>query len=209
MLFLCTPTIPTIMADSSEFETVRGRFVDICRCVAVPDVVEFAGELLQSNLISFASHQAAIAVTGLPPNNKVAHLVSEAMNNVSNSPDNFYKFISILESRNAQLASDLRSDYSKRQACLPRPKPEDPSVKFVTILRQLYRTAQAPTWVPLSQCQHVKLAMVKEKGNRFACRDPEAAQSRAQGAVDLALTLKVPVDTDKSLMLAPLRMNAK
>ena len=48
----------------AEFETVKGRFVDICRCVAEPDVVEFAGELLQSNLISNASHQAAIA--GLP-----------------------------------------------------------------------------------------------------------------------------------------------
>ena len=73
-------------------------------------MVKYAGELLQSNLISDAGHQAAIAVTGLPPANKVAHLVSEAANNVSNSPDNFYKFISILESRNVQLASTLRSD---------------------------------------------------------------------------------------------------
>ena len=188
------------MADSSEFETVKGRFVDICRCVAEPDVVEFAGELLQSNLISNASHQAAIAFNASPPNNKVAHLVSEAMNNVSNSPDNFYKFVSLLECRNAQLASSLSSDYSERQACLPpdpkRPK-EDPSVKFVTNLRQMYRTAQPPTWDPLPQCQHVKLAMIKGKGKRFACRDLTAAQSRAQGAVDLALASKVPVDTDK------------
>ena len=55
-----------------EFETVKGRFVDICRYVAEPDVVEFAGELLQSNLISNAGHQAAIAVTGLLPNNKLS-----------------------------------------------------------------------------------------------------------------------------------------
>ena len=185
-----------------EFETVKGRFVDICRCVAEPDVVKFAGELLQSNLISNAGHQAAIAVNMSPPANKVAHLVSEAMNNVSNSPDNFYKFISILESRNALLASALRSDYSERQACLPpdpeRPQPEIPSVnQFVTNLQQLYRTAQPPIWDPLPQCQHVKLAMINEKGKRFACRDLTAAQSRAQGAVDFALASKVPVDTDK------------
>ena len=170
---------------------MKGRFVDICRCVTEPDVVEFAGELLQCNLISNAGHQAAIAVNTSPPANKVAHLVSEAMNNVSNSPDNFYKFISILECRNVQLASALRSDYSERQACLPpdtkRPKPEDPSVnQFVTNLRKMYRTDQPPTWDPLPQCQHVKLAMIKGKGKRFACRDQVAAQSRAQGVVDLA-----------------------
>ena len=107
--------------DSPDFETVKSRFVDICRCVAEPDVVEFAGELLQSNLISNAGHQAAIAVNASPSANKVARLVSEAMDNVSNSPDNFYKFISILECRNAQLASALRSDYSKRLTCsLPK-----------------------------------------------------------------------------------------
>ena len=152
------------MADSYEFETVKGRLVDICRCVPESSVVEFSSELLQNDLIDFAGHQAAIAVNALPPANKVAHLVSEAMNNVSNSPDNFYKFISILESRNAQLASDLRSDYSedyseRQAACLPPDlKPEDPSVnQFVTNLRQVYRTAQPPTWDPLPQCQHVKL----------------------------------------------------
>ena len=186
------------MADSSECETVKGKFVDICRCVAEPDVVEFSGELLQSNLISNAGHQAAIAVTGLPPNNKVAHLVSEAMNNVSSSPDNFYKFISILESRNAQLASALRSDYSERQACLPPdPKPEDPSVnQFVTDLRQVCRTAQPPTWDPLPQCQHVKLAMIKEKGKRCGS-DKTIAVSRVEGDVDKMLTTKVPVGSDR------------
>ena len=187
------------MADGSEFMTVKGKFVDICRCVAESDVVEFAGELLQSNLISNAGHQAAIAVTGSTPNTKVAHLVSEAMNNVSNSPDNFYKFISILESRNARLASALRSDYSERQACFipPDPKPEDPSVnQFVTNLRQVYKTAQPPTWDPLPQCQHVKLAMIKEKGKRCGS-DKTIAESRVEGDVDKMLTVKVPVDSDR------------
>ena len=100
--------------ESSELKTVRGKFVDICHCISEPDVVEFAGELLQSNLISDAGHQAAIAINASTPANKVAHLVSEAANNVSNSPDNFYKFVSILESRNAQLASTLTSAYSER-----------------------------------------------------------------------------------------------
>ena len=156
--------------DSTEFETVKGRLVDISRCVPESSVVEFSSELLQNDLISFAGHQAAIAVTGLSPNNKVARLVS---------PDNFYKFISILECRNAQLASALRSDYSKRQACLPVPDPgqKDPSVKFVTNLRHIYKTAQPPTWDPLPQCQHVKLAMIKEKGKR-CCSDKTIAESR-------------------------------
>ena len=145
----------------------------------------------------------AIAVNASSPANKVARLVSEAMNNinVSNSPDNFYKFISILESRNAQLASDLRSDYSERQACLPpdpkRPKPEDPSVnEFVSILRQMYRTARPPTWDPLPQCQHVKLAMIKEKGKRYGS-DKTIAESRLEGDVDKMLTIRVPVDSDR------------
>ena len=129
------------------------------------DVVEFSSELLQNDLISFAGHQAAIAVNASPPANKVAHLVSEAMNNVSNSPDNFYKFISILECRNAQLASALRSDYSERQACLP-PDPkrqkEAPSVnQFVTNLRQIYRTGPTSNLgpspsVPACQTSHDK-----------------------------------------------------
>ena len=189
------------MADacSSEFKTVKGRFVEICDCISEPDVVKFSGELLQIDLISNAGHQAAIAVTGVPPNNKVAHLVSEAMNNVSNSPDNFYNFVSILESRNAQLASALRSDYSERQACLSHrdPKPEDPSVnQFVTNLRQVYRTALPPTWDPLPQCQHVKLAMIKEKGKRCGC-DKTIAESRVEGDVDKLLTIKVPVDSER------------
>ena len=186
--------------DSTEFETVKGRLVDISRCVPESSVVEFSSELLQNDLISFAGHQAAIAVNASPPANKVAHLVSEAMNNVSNSPDNFYKFISILECRNAQLASALRSDYSERQACLP-PDPkrqkEDPSVnQIVTNLRKIYRTEQPPTWDPLPQCQHVKLAMIKEKGKRCGS-DKMIAESRVEGDVDKMLTIKVPVDSDK------------
>ena len=177
--------------ESPEFQTVRGKFVAICDCISVPDVEKFAGELLQGNLISYAGHKTAIAVTGLSPDNKIAHLVSEAANSVSNSPDNFHKFVSILESRNAQLASALSEDYD-----YVKPDPKKVAVDFVTILRQINTTDQPPTWDPLPQCQHVKLAMIKEKGKRFGS-DKTIAESRVEGDVDKLLTIKVPVDSDK------------
>ena len=174
--------------ESLEFQTVRGKFAVICDCISVPDVEKFASELLQGNLISYAGHQTAIAAFS-SPTNKIAQLVSEAANSVSNSPDNFHNFVSILESRNTQLASALRRDYLK---------PNDPKkeVDFVTSLRQVYRAAQPPTWDPLPQCQYVKLAMIKKKGKRCGS-DKTIAESRVEGDVDKMLTIKVPVDSDK------------
>ena len=63
-------------------------------------------------------------------------------------------------------------------------------------LRQVYRTAEPPTWDPLPQCQHVKLAMIKEKGKRCGS-DNTIAESRVEGDVDKLLTIKVPVDSDR------------
>ena len=60
----------------------------------------------------------------------------------------------------------------------------------------MYRTAQPPTWDPLPQCQHVKLAMIKEKGKRCGC-DNTIAESRVEGDVDKLLTIKVPVDSNR------------
>ena len=68
--------------------------------------------------------------------------------------------------------------------------------EFVSSLRQVYRTAQPPTWDPLPQCQHVKLAMIKEKGKRCGS-DKTIAESRVEGDVDKLLTIKVPVDSDR------------
>ena len=68
--------------------------------------------------------------------------------------------------------------------------------EFVTSLRQVYRTAQPPTWDPLPQCKHVKLAMIKEKGKRCGS-DKMNAETRAKGNIDEALTIKVPVDSDR------------
>ena len=142
------------------------------------------------------TRRPAIAATGLSPANKVAHLVSEAANNVGNSPDNFYKFVSILESRNGQLASSLRSDYLADRHTYPGGLQSDPCAEFVTSLRRVYRTVQPPTWDPLPQCQHVKLAMIKEKGKRCGS-DKTFAESRVEGDVDKILTVKIPVDSDK------------
>ena len=60
----------------------------------------------------------------------------------------------------------------------------------------MYRTAEPPTWDPLPQCQHVKLAMIKEEGKRYGS-DKVIAESRVEGDVDKLLTIKVPVDSDR------------
>ena len=123
-------------------------------------------------------------------------LVSEAAGKVSDSPDNFCKLVSILESRNKELALTLKSEYSVERSLRLDPKQADPCAKYVTSLRQVYRTAQPPTWDPLPQCQHVKLAMIKEKGKRYGS-DKTIAVSRVKGDVDKVLAVKVPVDSDK------------
>ena len=101
------------MEKDREKDTVRRNLVDICSCVSEPDIVKFASQLSQGGLISDAGYQAAITnVSGTPPTNKIAHLVSEVMNKVSKSPENFFKFVSILESRDKKLAETMKSDYS-------------------------------------------------------------------------------------------------
>ena len=60
----------------------------------------------------------------------------------------------------------------------------------------MYRTAEPPTWDPLPQCQHVKLAMIKEKGKRCGS-DNTIAESRVEGDIDKLLTIKVPIDSDR------------
>ena len=65
----------------------------ICDCISETYVVNLAGELFQSGLISDASYQAAIAEDSmLSPAHKVAHLVFEVVSKVGASPSN-YKFI--------------------------------------------------------------------------------------------------------------------
>ena len=102
---------PSKMAETPEFKIVRRSLVAVRACISVADIVNFAGELFQDGLISDAGHQAAIAVTGTAPSTVVARLVSEAMNKLSNSSENFYRFVSIIESRDTNLASILKNDY--------------------------------------------------------------------------------------------------
>ena len=72
-----------VVADETSF----------CDCISETYVVNLAGELFQSDLISDASYQAAIAEDSvLSPAHKVAHLVFEVVNKVGASPSN-YKFI--------------------------------------------------------------------------------------------------------------------
>ena len=105
------PHPSTRMAETPEFKIVRRSLVAVRACISAADIVNFAGELFQDGLISDAGHQAAIAVTGTAPNTVVARLVSEAMNKLSNSSENFYRFVSIIESRDTNLASILKNDY--------------------------------------------------------------------------------------------------
>ena len=92
--------------------------------------------------------------------------------------------------------SDLSSDGLPQQPCRKRKEQDQPCAEFVTNLQQVYITAQPPTWDPLPQCQHVKLAMIKEKGKRCGT-DKTIAESRVKGDVDKLLTMKVPVDSDR------------
>ena len=186
-------------SESPEFKTTRSKFVEICACISEPDLIQFSSELFQNDLITDASYRAAIAISASPPANKVAHLVSEAMSKFCNSPDNFYKFVSILESRSAVLASKLRSDYTNQQQGIPivlSEAKQDLCTKYVTNLRHVYKTTQPPTWDPLPQCGHVKLAMIKEKGKRYG-RDKMIAESRVEGEVSKVLMAKVPVDSNR------------
>ena len=91
------------MEEDREKGTIRKRLVDVRKCISNPDIVDFASELYQDGLISHASYNAAITSSGTPPGEKTAQLVSEAMNKISNSPDNFSKFVFILESRDMKL----------------------------------------------------------------------------------------------------------
>ena len=76
----------------------------------------------------------------------------------------------------------------------PDPK-EDYCAEFVTHLRQVYSKAQPPTWDPLPECSHVKLAMIKRKGKRYACDIETTAESRVRGDVEKE-KVYIPVDSD-------------
>ena len=65
--------------------------------------------------------------------------------------------------------------------------------QYVAQLRQVY-SAPPPTWDPLPQYKHIRLAMIKEKGKRRDGADEKITASRVKGEVDGILEVKVPVD---------------
>ena len=63
-------------------------------------------------------------------------------------------------------------------------------------LKQIYQ-APPPTWDPLPQCGHIKLAMIREKGKRRGIADEEMVKHQMKGAVETIMASKVPIDKDK------------
>ena len=196
------------MTTSLETQAVQDHFADICDSIVTQsDVSTFAGKLLQVHLISVASHRTAVVATGLPPDTKVSNLVDEVMIRVAGSRDKFVKFVSILKSWNEELSAKiLRSAYpelasSSKTETDPSPAPkllkEQDSFadQYVAQLRQVYR-APPPTWDPLPQCKHIRLAMVKEKGKQYVGADEEITASRVEGKVADILKVKKSVDMD-------------
>ena len=94
------------------------------------------------------------------------------------------------------ISDELRSEPKRLKEQEPENQQDQSCAEFVSSLRHVYRTAEPPTWDPLPQCQHVKLAMIKEKGKRYGS-DNTIAESRVEGDVDKLLTIKVPVDSDR------------
>ena len=103
------------MATTHESQTVKAHFAAICAAILPADVTNFAGELLEAELIGAPGHRAAIEPgVALPSDNKIANLVSEVMTRVAGSQDKFAKFVSVLESRNKKLAETLRRKHASR-----------------------------------------------------------------------------------------------
>ena len=63
-------------------------------------------------------------------------------------------------------------------------------------LKQVYK-APPPTWDPLPQCRHIKLAMIREKAKRRGIADEEMIKNQMKGAVEAIMASKVPVEKDK------------
>ena len=207
-------------AVSAVSATLRDYFDDICSCIFKQDVVSFADELLRDGLrIYNVPNEFEVRVAETVT---VSQLVSDAISKVGASRDKFDKLVSILESRDIYLASNLKSDYLSRRlsaaVSLPEYEEEQPSVpadhdlplsperqkerdfcsEYVTSLRQTYK-APAPHWEPLPLCQHIKLSMIKRKGKRYAEIDEITAERRVLGEVGklLSTTSVQDVDSDR------------
>ena len=98
---------------SPEYLTVQDNFANICGLIISPDIVVIAGELLQDKLIGRAGHEAAVATCTSQPQVAVSRLATEVLNKISFSPNKFEKLVCILEKRDEEFATALRTDCGK------------------------------------------------------------------------------------------------
>ena len=66
---------------------------------------------------------------------------------------------------------------------------------YVDRLKQVYR-APPPTWDPLPQCRHIKLAMIREKGKRRGA-DETMVRHHVKGEVEAIMASRVPIEVDR------------
>ena len=95
------------MAHSLSYSTILARHIaDINQSIAPSDLSVFASELLQAGLITVASYQDAIAVTGRVSHDKIASLTCEVMTSltVETSPHLFRALVDIISKRDQLLA---------------------------------------------------------------------------------------------------------
>ena len=196
-----------------ESATLCNSFSDICSCIPEQDVVSFADELLQDGLRILYDDTSkltddefdASTRAKVPAVTTIRHLVVDAIAKVSGSPSMFDKFVSILEKRDSDLASRLKLEH--RLECLRIPDQNELSPPrnqrkvfsaecnlYVTSLRLAYKVPP-PHWEPLPRCQHIKLSMIKRKGNRQGI-DETTAVSRALGEVGKFLSTTTVQDLD-------------
>ena len=195
-----------------ESATLCNSFSDICSCIPKQDVVSFADELLQDGLrilYDDASELDASAREKVPAVTTIRHLVVDAIAKVSASPSMFDKLVSILEKRDIDLALRLKLEH--RLECLRGPDQNEfsPPRKqrkvfsaecnlYVTSLQLAYKVPP-PHWEPLPCCQHIKLSMIKRKGNRQGI-DEITARTRALGEVGKFLSTTTVQDLDSDII---------
>ena len=67
---------------------------------------------------------------------------------------------------------------------------------YIDRLKQVYR-APPPTWDPLPQCGHIKLAMIREKGKRRGGADETMVRHQVKGEVEAIVDSRVPIEVDR------------
>ena len=186
--------------------TLHNSFTDICSCIREQDVVSFADELLQDGLRILHDDTSEFDASTREKVPAVSTLVTDAIAKVSASPSMFDKFVSILEKRDSDLATRLESELLERRLECLRVRPDqnelspprqrrkeehDFCAEYVTSLRLV----PPPHWDPLPHCPHIKLSMIKRKGNRQG-NDEITAESRALGEVGKLLSTTTVQDLD-------------